>query len=78
MYVYIHKNTKRRFLTLYMKCLTLYTISYFMNELSWFTYDFIKTREMNKEINQTYFRCKRRSNDLFLKKGGGRTIPIDR
>lgn len=54
-----------------MKCLTLYTISYCMYELSWFTYDFIKTREMNEEINQICFRCKRRSNALLKKKGGG-------
>lgn len=42
-----------------------------MYELSWFTYDFIKTREMNEEINQICFRCKRRSNALLKKKGGG-------
>lgn len=32
-------------------------ISYY--ELSRFTYDFIKTREMKREMNQRYFQCKK-------------------
>lgn len=53
-----------------MKCLTLYTISYCMYELSWFTYDFIKTCEMNKEINQI-----KEDQMLFKKRGGGADYP---
>lgn len=28
-------------------------------EISWFTYDLIKTREMKRKMNQRYFQCKK-------------------
>lgn len=35
----------------------IFIISYY--EISWFTYDLIKTREMKRKMNQRYFQCKK-------------------